>query len=48
MGRHPEMPCKSLTLPLPSLLVPTPFTKWGSDRPPSYFKNRCLHENEIL
>ena len=38
-----------LTLPLPSLLIPTPFTKGGgSSRPPSYLKNRCPHECEIL
>ena len=37
-----------LTLPVPSLLVPTPFTKGGSSRPPSYLKNRCPHEPEIL
>ena len=37
-----------LTLPFPSLLVPTPFTKGGSSRPPSYLKNRCPHKPEIL
>ena len=40
-----------LTLPLPSLLVPTHFTKGegGSARPrPSHLKNRCPHEREIL
>ena len=39
-----------LTLPFPSLLVPTPFTKGGggSSRLPSYLKNRCPHEREIL
>ena len=44
---------KSITLPLPSLLVPTPFTKGegGVEQtppPPSYLKNRCPHEREIL
>ena len=38
---------KILTLPLPSLLVPTPFTK-GVSRPPSYLKNRCPHERAIF
>ena len=42
----------TLTLPLPSLLVPTPFTKGGggeSSRPPSsYLKNRYPHERGIL
>ena len=42
-----------LTLPLPSLLVPTPFTKGGeggeSSGPlPSYLRNRCSYEREIL
>ena len=39
-----------LTLPLPSLLLPTPFTKGEGGRadPPSYLKNRCPHEREIL
>ena len=39
-----------LTLPVPSLLVPTPYTKGGggSSRPPSYLKTRCPHEPEIL
>ena len=40
-----------LTLPFPSLLVPTPFTKGGgggSSGPPSYLKNCCPHEREIL
>ena len=42
-----------LTLPLPSLLVPTPFAKGGGGgrgvkTTPSYLKNRCLHEREIL
>ena len=35
-----------LTLPLPSLLVPTPFTKVGGVG--SYLENRCPHEREIL
>ena len=37
-----------LTLPFPSLLVPTPFTKGGEHIPPSYLKHRCPHEREIL
>ena len=40
-----------LTLPFPSLLVPTPFTKGRGGRaepPASYLKNRCPHEREIL
>ena len=40
-----------LTLPFPSLLVPTPFTKGGGEvepKPPSYFKNRRPHEREIF
>ena len=39
---------KSLTLPLPNLLVPTPFTKGGGGfgRTPSYL-NRCPYEREI-
>ena len=41
-----------LTLPVPSRLVPTPYTKGGGGgvepTPPSYLKNRCPHEPEIL
>ena len=38
-----------LTLPLPSLLVPTPFTKegGGSARPSCCLKNRSPYEREI-
>ena len=39
---------KTLNLPLPSLLVPTPFTKWETGevgRTPYYFKNRCFLMN---
>ena len=47
---HLPMEISFLTLPLPSLLVPTPFTKGGaggrSSRPPNYLKNRCPHEPE--
>ena len=41
---------RRLTLPLPSLLVPTPSTKGGVGRAdsPSYLKNRCPHERELL
>ena len=35
-----------LTLPLPSLLVPKPFTK-GVEMTHSYLKNSCPHEREI-
>ena len=44
------MPKTSLTLPLPNLLVPTHFTQGGgeSSGPPSYLRNRCSHEREIL
>ena len=39
----------TLTLPFPSLLVPTPSTKGVEPTPPpSYLKNRCPHESEIL
>ena len=43
---------KSLALPLPRLLVPTPFTKGGGGgggfgRTPSYLKSRCPYEREI-
>ena len=41
-----------LTLPVPSLLVPTPDTKGGGGerigRTPCYLKNLSLHEHEIL
>ena len=37
-----------LTLPVPSLLVPTPYTKGASAGPPCYLKNSCPHEHEIL
>ena len=36
-----------LTLLLLSFLVPTPFSKGEGGRP-SYLKNRCPHEREIL
>ena len=37
-----------LTLPFPSLLTPTLFTKGGRTDPASYLKNRCPHERDIL
>ena len=37
-----------LTLPLPSLLVPASFTKGGVERIPSYLRNCCSYEREIL
>ena len=42
---------KNYIIPLPSLLVPAPFTKGGCQAdppPPSYLKNRCPHEREML
>ena len=41
-------PTTTLTLPLPSLLVPTPFTRGGGGvgRSPCYLKKRCSHELE--
>ena len=40
----------TLTLPLPSLLVPTPFTRGGGGRPdpPCYLRNHFPYELEIL
>ena len=37
-----------LTLPVRSLLVPTPYTKGGVEPTPQLSQNRCLHEPEIL
>ena len=41
----------TLTIRFRNLLVPIPFTKGGGSEPtppPSYLKNRCPHECEIL
>ena len=53
-GKYFAPPDKiELTLPLPSFLVPTPFTKGGGGGiempppPPSYLKNSCPYEREI-
>ena len=43
---EPFLPVLPLTLPLPSLLVPTRLG--GSAGPPCYLKNSCPHDHEIL
>ena len=49
VGSDIDVRTSYLTLPLPSLLVPAPFTKGGgSSRPPSYLRTLCSHEPEIL
>ena len=49
--RSSEKSCLKLTLPVPSLLVPTSYTKGGGESRPdprANLKDRCPHEHKIL